>query len=594
MSDDEYEYDDDEDMGNNDDGDDDDEDQEFEYTDDEEEQDDDKVRLENAYYNAKSLRDASVAEAAEAFEQVIAQASSPPPDGGGAGGESAGAAPPPPAADRAVWAFKALKQLCKLHLRAGSSGEFLRAYGRLLGSLDNVSPNAVEKGIGGMVERMSALCQQQQAPPQHQQPAGGGGSGGAGAVDDPQDLALRVYGSTLDAFHPARGPHPNDRLWFRTNLRLGQLLYERGDTPRLQSVLRDLAADHRRSLDAAAAAASASEGGGHQQQGGMGNSSLLAQQSLEIHALQMQLYSRQKDYKRLRETYRAAVGVVAGTLPHPRTIAVIQELGGKMYMAGKEYGSAEKSFFQAFKSYDEAGDVSRLRCLKYLVLASMLHASAINPFDSQEARPYRDDAEIVAMTGLVHAFHANDVAAFEGVLRTRRAILRDDFIREHVEDLLRTIRRQVLRRVLEPYSRITLRAVSEQFLNDIDVAEVEGLLVGMILDGLLPARIDKVSGVLHNLPRARRRNGGAEPGASSAAGQEGGGATAGGAPESLAEAKLRAVESLADLISAVNREASSVLSGPSPFSSSSAPGGRGAAARAGPGPSSRGPGMPVR
>ena len=55
-----------------------------------------------------------------------------------------------------------------------------------------------------------------------------------------------------------------------------------------------------------------------------------------------------------------------------------------MHMAAKEYEAAGKTFFQAFKSYDEAGDPSRLRCLKYLVLASMLHASTINPFDSQK------------------------------------------------------------------------------------------------------------------------------------------------------------------------------------------------------------------
>ncbi len=38
---------------------------------------------------------------------------------------------------------------------------------------------------------------------------------------------------------------------------------------------------------------------------------------------------------------------------------------------------------QSFKSYDEAGDPRRLTLLKYLVLASMLHESTIDPFDSQ-------------------------------------------------------------------------------------------------------------------------------------------------------------------------------------------------------------------
>ena len=43
----------------------------------------------------------------------------------------------------------------------------------------------------------------------------------------------------------------------------------------------------------------------------------------------------------------------------------------------------------------------RTTCLKYLVLANMLMKSAINPFDSQEAKPYKNDPEIHAMTRLV-------------------------------------------------------------------------------------------------------------------------------------------------------------------------------------------------
>ena len=70
----------------------------------------------------------------------------------------------------------------------------------------------------------------------------------------------------------------------------------------------------------------------------------------------------------------------------------------------------------------------------------MLHASTINPFDSQEARPYRDDPEIVAMTALVQAFHTNDIVAFE---RTLRRLQQDEFVRQHAQNLLRTVRRLI-------------------------------------------------------------------------------------------------------------------------------------------------------
>ena len=164
-------------------------------------------------------------------------------------------------------------------------------------------------------------------------------------------------------------------------------------------------------------------------------------------------------------------------------------------MTHNEYASAEKAFFQSFKSYDEAGDPSRLRCLKYLVFASMLHANSINPFDSQEARPYRDAPEIVAMTNLVQAFHNNEIHRFERILRQNQGGIMDDaFVREHVEALLRTIRTQVLRAFLQPYSRISLQAISRA-LNDIPVKDVENLVVNLILDGSLKGKIDLTLGI---------------------------------------------------------------------------------------------------
>ena len=89
-----------------------------------------------------------------------------------------------------------------------------------------------------------------------------------------------------------------------------------------------------------------------------------------------------------------------------------------MHMASREFHTAGTAFFQAFKEYGKAGDNGpSLRCLKFLVMASILHSSTINPFDSQEARPYRDDPEIKVMTNLVQAFQNNQIQEFEEILR---------------------------------------------------------------------------------------------------------------------------------------------------------------------------------
>jgi COP9 signalosome complex subunit 2 len=121
--------------------------------------------------------------------------------------------------------------------------------------------------------------------------------------------------------------------------------------------------------------------------------------------------------------------------------------------------------------------------------------SGINPFDSQEAKPYKNDPEILAMTNLVNAYQTNDINEFESILKQNRQNIMDDpFIREHIEDLLRNIRTQVLIKLIKPYTRIQIPFISTEL--NIDVSEVENLLVSCILDNTIEGRIDQVNQVL--------------------------------------------------------------------------------------------------
>ena len=115
-----------------------------------------------------------------------------------------------------------------------------------------------------------------------------------------------------------------------------------------------------------------------------------------------------------------------------------------MHLRNTEFDKAHTDFFEAFKNYDESGSTRRIVCLKYLVLANMLMKSGINPFDSQETKPFRNEPEIVAMTQLVVAYQKNDIELFEKILQENHSVVMDDpFIREHIEELLRNIRLEV-------------------------------------------------------------------------------------------------------------------------------------------------------
>ena len=67
----------------------------------------------------------------------------------------------------------------------------------------------------------------------------------------------------------------------------------------------------------------------------------------------------------------------------------------------------------------------------------MLMKLGINPFDSQEVKPYKNDPEILAMMNLVSAYQSNDITEFEKILKTNHSNIMDDpFIREHTEVFL--------------------------------------------------------------------------------------------------------------------------------------------------------------
>lgn len=88
------------------------------------------------------------------------------------------------------------------------------------------------------------------------------------------------------------------------------------------------------------------------------------------------------------------------------------------FLLPEDWTKAQVDFFEAFKAYDEAGSPQRIQVLKYLVLAHMLTESEIDPFDSQETKPYKSDREIAAMQGLVQAYQDRNVHEAEKILRS--------------------------------------------------------------------------------------------------------------------------------------------------------------------------------
>uniref|UniRef100_A0AAV1VNE5 PCI domain-containing protein n=1 Tax=Peronospora matthiolae TaxID=2874970 RepID=A0AAV1VNE5_9STRA len=399
----------------------------FDYSDEDEEMEDAEtadrhVQIENAYYASKQLLEGGSPEreaALEALEKVL---------------ELQG--------EQTDWGFKALKRTVKLLFELGRHDEALQQYEELLGYTKTaVTRNVGEKGINSILDYVS--------------------------TSKNWEILQRFYETTLETLKEAR----NERLWFKTSVKLGNLLYEIGDFSRLSKIIKELlmSCSDEDAEDCVRK-----------------NSQLL-----EVYALQIQMYTAQKDNKKLVSIYEKALRTKSG-VAHPKIIGVIHECGGKMYMMQREWDKARSDFFSGFKSYDEAGEPRRLQCLKYLVLANMLSESQVNVFDSQEAKPYENDKEIVAMTMLTDAFLHDEIKTFEKVLtRNQEAIMDDPFIKHYIDSLLRTIRSKVLLKIVKPYRTMDTQYIARE-LNDIPLSEVESLLSALVLDKKIEARIDQV------------------------------------------------------------------------------------------------------
>ncbi|KAL8883646.1 MAG: hypothetical protein Q9192_007062, partial [Flavoplaca navasiana] len=103
----------------------------------------------------------------------------------------------------------------------------------------------------------------------------------------------------------------------------------------------------------------------------------------------------------------------------------------------------------------------------------MLMKSEINPFDSQETKPYKNNQQISAMTDLVDAYQRDDIQRYETILQTNKDVLADPFIAENIDEVTRNMRTKGVLKLIAPYTRFNLAFVAKQL--KISVAEVQDI-----------------------------------------------------------------------------------------------------------------------
>ena len=347
------------------------------------------------------------------------------------------------------WQWKGLEQMVVLRAQLGApSAQISSAFSELLTHMNKVTPNEVNETINTVLDAVSSSLTERN-----------------------QDLGEldRMYAIALDKLKESS----NERLWFSANLRRGKAFLDRGEYDRLAGVVQELLASPVVSSD---------EGS---------KSTYL----LEVHALEIALYGATKDKHKMREAYEKTQKL-GSAVQDPRIMGGIHESGGKMLLEEGKWKEAYDEFFMAFRHMQDAGDARAKQNLKYVVLANILSLSKINPFDSREAKVYQNDDEIKAMLGLRNAFEQSDIKEFQRILADPRAgVANDAVIGRHVSNMLRTIRFEVLTRLVRPYNRVRVDFLAREI--GVAVPDAEQLLVHLILDRKIEgAKLDQQAGIL--------------------------------------------------------------------------------------------------
>lgn len=350
--------------------------------------------------------------------------------------------------EKGDWGFKGLKQAIKLEFKFGRYDSAVEHYKELLTYVKSaVTRNYSEKSINNMLDFIEKSSGDQKA----------------------YKYMEEFYSLTLNSFQSTN----NERLWLKTNVKLAKLWLDKKDYSQLSKKVREL---HE--------ACQREDGTDDPAKGTY---------SLEVYALEIQMYAETRNNKRLKALYQRAL-TVRSAVPHPKIMGIIRECGGKMHMSEKNWKDAQSDFFESFKNYDEAGSMQRIQVLKYLVLTNMLMKSDINPFDSQETKPYKNDPRISGMTDLVDAYQRDDIHQYEKILKENQDVLADPFIAENIDEVSRNMRTKAVLKLIAPYSMFTLAFIAKHI--KISIAEVQDILGVLIVERKLNAKIDQENGTV--------------------------------------------------------------------------------------------------
>lgn len=215
---------------------------------------------------------------------------------------------------------------------------------------------------------------------------------------------------------------------------------------------------------------------------------------LQIYAIKIEEAFHKNDRDSLEIIFNRTKELQAAVNDH-RSLPILKEFYGKYYAEARNWQQSCANFFEALKYFQNIDSERAKACVRYLVLVTMLSNENTTPFASREAKIFETSASVLPVAKLYNCFCENDIEKYNKTISRHPQIFENDiFIKGLMDQLKNKLLRKSTVALLVPYNRVHLSWLSTKLFLNPD--ETEQLLVAMILDQSVHARINQVNETL--------------------------------------------------------------------------------------------------
>merc|ERR1712141_338306 len=227
---------------------------------------------------------------------------------------------------------------------------------------------------------------------------------------------------------------------------------------------------------------------------------------VEVQLLESQVYQALSNLPKARAALTSARTTANSIYVPPKVQAQLDLQAGILHASEeRDFKTAFSYFYEAFEQYDSVEDKNALIALKYMLMAKIMlnTPEEVQHIVSGKLALKYQGSEIEAMKEVAQASKNRSLAEFQSAVKKyAKQLEQDRIVAKHLDTLYQTMLEQNLCRIIEPYSRVQVKYVSEKI--NLPEAEVEKKLSLMILDQKFQGILDQETRVLKVFEKKER------------------------------------------------------------------------------------------